>query len=175
MVGVYALGKYNDKCPDAPIDESRTNRQQRHAKVFPGEMDWDVIHDGPWLCDHCKQPFEADTGGRLYDTPSGELEPGCLFWSNDIPENYYWDNHKGAHLCAILPNGHHWNIDSRASNCGKPKDRTHRCWVRVGEAPNVHIDKRGETCDAGAGSIWSNQGEPDEWHGFLHHGEFKKC
>lgn len=107
---------------------------------------------------------------RIYDTPSGDLEPGCLFWADWIPENMYWDNHTGPQLCAVLPNGHHWNIDSRASNCKLPNDRFHRCWCRHGEPPNITVDKNGNTCSAGAGSIGVTG-----YHGFLINGEFKNC
>lgn len=106
----------------------------------------------------------------IYDTPSGELEPGCLFWADWYPENMYWDNHTGPHLCAVLPNGHHWNIDSRASNCTLPNDRKHRCWCRHGEVPNITVNKNGNTCSAGGGSI-----AVSGWHGFLTNGEFKVC
>lgn len=59
-----------------------------------------------------------------------------------------------------------WYIDSRANNCDRKDDWTHRCWVRKGTVGDpLHIDKDGLTCGAGAGSI-QNAG----WHGFLHHG-----
>lgn len=104
---------------------------------------------------------------RLYDTLSGELEPGYLFWASWYPDNMFWDNHQGPHLCAILPNGREWIIDSRASNCGSPNDRVHRCWVRHGEAPEITVNKNGQTCSAGGGSIWV-----DDYHGFLQDGNF---
>ncbi|MEI7424351.1 MAG: hypothetical protein WCK18_19785 [Prolixibacteraceae bacterium] len=107
---------------------------------------------------------------RIYDTPSGKLEPGCLFWSDWLPEDMYWDNHTGPQLHAVLPNGQQWNIDSRASNCTMPNDRSHRCWCRHGEIPNISVDKNGQTCSAGAGSI-----AVPGWHGFLTNGEFKEC
>jgi hypothetical protein len=107
----------------------------------------------------------------LYNTPSGKPEPGDLYWSrwhqgNKCP---FWDNCDGLHLWAILPNGDHWDIDSRASNCTMRDDRTHRCWIRHGspEEGTIHVDKNGHTCAAGAGSI-----AVEGWHGFLHHGQF---
>ena len=65
----------------------------------------------------------------------------------------------------ILPNGVPWDIDSRASNCAKKQDRLHRCWVRIGEPPNVTVQKGGNTCPAGAGSIAAA-----DYHGFLRSG-----
>ena len=113
---------------------------------------------------------------RLYDTPDGTLHEGDLFWADWYPENMYWDNHKGPMLMAMLPNGGQWNIDSRASNCAKPNDRTHRCWIRHGEPPNIHVDTNGNWCGAGGGSIgYGTPGEPTYYHGFLHNGEFKQC
>lgn len=66
----------------------------------------------------------------------------------------------------ILPNGHEWNVDSRASNCTMKEDRLHRCWVRHGEPPLVTANKQGgRTCAAGAGSI-----AVPGYHGFLNNG-----
>ena len=103
----------------------------------------------------------------IYDTPSGGLEPGCLFWADYLPNDMHWDNHQGPQLHAVLPNGEIWNIDSRASNCTLPNDRNHRCWCRHGQAPDITVDKNGVTCSAGGGSIASGN-----YHGFLTHGEF---
>ena len=44
-----------------------------------------------------------------------------------------------------------WDIDGRANNCSMLEDRTHRCWVRHGEPPDVTVDKDGPTCTAGRG------------------------
>jgi len=104
---------------------------------------------------------------RLYDSPSGEPEPGDAYWMDwhDPGECPFWENCDGKHLWAILPNGHTWDIDGRANNCTMKEEKTHRCWVRTGkpEDGNVHVDKNGHTCQAGAGSI-----AVPGWHGFLH-------
>ena len=34
------------------------------------------------------------------------------------------------HLQVRLPGGGVWDTDGRASNCGKPDDVVHRCWVK---------------------------------------------
>jgi hypothetical protein len=89
----------------------------------------------------------------------------------------------------IAPEGQPWHVDSIAGNCTvlckcgesyhrhnlgevpnckkfDPVDnRAHRCWVRTGIAPNVHVSKEGLTCGAGGGSI-----QGTNWHGFLRHG-----
>lgn len=113
----------------------------------------------------------------IYDSGQDHPEPGDMWW---VPwlvhddglgglKSHHWDNETDSrgHLHIMLPDGHEWDIDSRASNCTMKDDRLHRCWVRHGEPPNVHVDKNGHTCNAGAGSILSHSG----WHGFLHNGE----
>lgn len=108
----------------------------------------------------------------LYNTDSGHPEPGDLYWADwysrdETRKCFMHDNCDGTHLMAILPNGHEWDIDGRASNCTMKHERLHRCWVRCGEPPHVHVDKNGHTCAAGAGSI-----SVTGYHGFLHNGFF---
>ena len=142
----------------------------------------------PTKCDHCGAPVPSGDSGievnyqifrrRLYDTASGNPEPGDIFWApwkhDPKWQKFYcpWDdcNDPRGHLICVLPNGFEWDIDSRANNCTMPNDKTHRCWVRHGEPPNIHVDKNGHTCQAGAGSILSGN-----YHGFLHNGELTGC
>lgn len=58
-----------------------------------------------------------------------------------------------------------WHIDGQASNCTKKDDKIHKCWCRHGVAPRFTVDKNGNTCSAGAGSILV-----PGWHGFLRDG-----
>lgn len=145
---------------------------------FGGKVEDYPAEQFPIKCDHCDASVPTDANRqvfneRLYDTPSGKLEPGCLYWAHWYPENMYWDNHKGHMLFAVLPGGGHWNIDSRASNCAKPDDRNHRCWIRHGEPPNIHVDCLGPWCGAGGGSIaYGHPGEKSYYHGFLQNGHF---
>ena len=94
-----------------------------------------------------------------------------MYWNTSLPEDFYWDDQKGPHLMIVLPNGAHWCVDSRASNCELPNDRKHRCWVRHGDPETgvVHVDKKGITCKAGAGSI-----KMQDYHGFLHNGYLRQ-
>lgn len=162
---------------DGPRDSVHNLHQASRADTEPIAADSEVeprIETG-WdgACDTCGQPIPWDddtlrsSAGvlRVYDTPSGKLEPGCLYWVDDYRGrcSARWTNCDGRHLHGVLPNGHRWDIDSRASNCGSPDDTEHRCWVRHGEPPNVHVDKNGLTCTAGAGSILAG-----DYHGFLH-------
>ena len=82
--------------------------------------------------------------------------------------NAYWHRYKsndGLSVCVMLPGTHVWQIDQRSSNCTLPNDDIHRCWIRHGILPDVTVDKLGNTCSAGSGSI-SISG----WHGMLTNG-----
>jgi hypothetical protein len=83
-----------------------------------------------------------------------------------LPDSYFPD--ENGRVLAVKTPGGVWIIDSRASNCTKPTDNTHRCWIRHGVPPLITVDKSGGlTCDAGAGSI-----QAGSYHGFLRNGEF---
>lgn len=90
--------------------------------------------------------------------------PGAMWDAWWMPDN--WRGPDGIALMVRLPNGHDWHVDSEASNCTR-KGEPHACWVRHGDPRTamVHVDKDGDTCAAGAGSILA-----DDYHGFLHHG-----
>lgn len=100
----------------------------------------------------------VDTGEEL---GAMALPPGAVY------EGGYRVGPDGRGLICVCPDGHHWYIDNRASNCTKKDDDVHRCWVRHGkpEDGTLHVDKNGNTCAAGAGSI-----QTPSWHGFLHNG-----
>ena len=106
------------------------------------------------------------------EVPSRDLPPGALWHADylaDIPEMVGPD---GLALVVKLPNGNTWNIDSRANNCTLKDDTVHKCWCRHGDprTGNIHVDKVGNTCAAGAGSIVSGN-----YHGFLHNGHLVLC
>lgn len=128
----------------------------------------ELIDDGPRV-------RRADTGeifesltacppGAMWDAPwmhdHGKLKGGYLLGG---------PNTDGRWLVVRLPNGRDWCIDSRASNCTKPDDDRHRCWIRHGTPPVLTVDKNGETCAAGAGSI-----QAGDYHGFLRNGQLVK-
>ena len=113
----------------------------------------------------------ADTGEQvtLRTMPSdggpAPAPPGAMWDAWWMPES--WRGPDGIALMVRLPNGHDWHVDGEASNCTRKGDRTHRCWIRHGDprTGSVHVDKDGDTCAAGAGSI-----QGGDYHGFLHHG-----
>ena len=93
-----------------------------------------------------------------------DLAPGAMYFAD-------WYQRKGPdghHLIVRTPGGL-WHVDGRASNCTRKGDDLHRCWVRHGEAPNVTVDKNGDTCECGC-SIGQGEGYRD-YHGFLRNGE----
>lgn len=96
--------------------------------------------------------------------------PGSMFWIRF--SGGACSTHEppcDRHLMVVCPDGHCWDIDSRAKNCTMKDDKVHRCWVRHGEPPKITVDKKGLTCKAGAGSI-----QTPDWHGFLRNGELVK-
>jgi hypothetical protein len=110
-----------------------------------------------------------DTGEEL----RGKLQPGALYVAEPAKDNDGWEytGADGLNVICVLPDGTHWYIDSRANNCTMPADTVHRCWVRHGTLDgSIHVDKNGNTCAAGAGSIATSR-----YHGFLHNGELTSC
>lgn len=189
-------------CPTHGYHDAMTELSRSHVTYddeLGGRDESHPIESYPTLCD-CGYVFGKDTRRhilrrRLLITAQGEevpwenLQPGDLFYLNiDRGDEHYchgrWTNCDGNHLHCVLPGGHHWDIDSRASNCTMKEDTVHRCWVRHGDpsrmlpvGPNgimrngvIHVDKNGLTCRAGAGSI-----VVPAFHGFLHHGMLKDC
>ncbi len=120
----------------------------------------------------------------LYATPDrswiGMPEIGDAHWADwyECEKNggaciHGWTNCDGKHLLVHLPGGtqpeNEWHdFMARASNCTMPADTTHRCWIVHGrpEDGNLHVDKAGETCNAGGGSV-----DTGRWHGCLHNNE----
>jgi|SRR6267154_144776 len=167
------------KCHRAVLSLATTSNREEADKLYRLHTDDETHQKDPKLqvCSWCgaAAPEEKASGmiRSIYDTASERPEPGDLYWADwyRCQERGYciygWTNCDGRHLMSILPNGYHWDIDSRASNCTMREDKIHRCWVRHGEPPNIHVDKSGLTCAAGAGSI-----AVPGYHGFLHNGHF---
>lgn len=143
----------------------------------------------PTACERCGAAATPDARRQvfrrtLYAPPSGGtpdvIKPGDMYYADWYPcaEGsphciHGWTNCDGKHLMVTLPDEHPWDTNGRASNCGSPQDKTHRCWVRHGRpelGEVVHVDKAGHTCSAGAGSISTSK-----YHGFLHNGRLRKC
>jgi hypothetical protein len=112
----------------------------------------------------------ADTGAEVtlrhrHPTDAGgpaPAPPGAMWDAWWMPQS--WRGPDGIALTVRLPNGRDWMVDAEASNCTRKGDRSHKCWVRHGDprTGTVHVDKDGDTCAAGAGSI-----QAGDYHGFL--------
>lgn len=112
-------------------------------------------------------PIYRNVHNPIEEYASKDLPIGSMYFTD---YDYYHKGEDGRTLWVKLPNGDMWCVDSRASNCTKPEDTEHRCWVRHGEAPNITVDKVGNTCSAGAGSIQSGS-----YHGFLRNGYLEQA
>lgn len=105
-----------------------------------------------------------DTGQRSYGRPP----VGALFVApaRKLRDGWECKGGDGLNVVCVTPGGR-WYIDSRAANCPNPADFSHRCWVRHGTVgDSLHVDKDGNTCSAGNGSI-----QCGAFHGYLHNGE----
>lgn len=89
--------------------------------------------------------------------------PGMIYESWWLAPDWAGEEDGKSYIC-ITPDGWIWQIDGPCSNCTRPEE-PHHCWCRHGEAPNFTVDKVGNTCKAGAGSI-----QTPNWHGFLKNG-----
>jgi hypothetical protein len=110
-----------------------------------------------------------DTGEIIEVDSYWDLPVGAIFFMSWLEGVEGYCGPDGKSLCVITPGGG-WQVDSRASNCTKPDDDIHKCWVRHGIPPKVTVDKIGNTCAAGAGSILIGK-----YHGFLRNGELTDC
>ena len=135
--------------PSEYADDTRWPTACPCGYVFMADDEWQV---------NCQHIYASDTG---VETTLRNPPPGAMWDAWWMP----WKGPDGKSLMVMTPDGHPWNIDGPASNCDMPDDREHRCWVRHGEPPNIHVDKNGRTCGAGAGSI-----QTPKWHGFLTNG-----
>jgi len=129
----------------------------------------------PETCSHCKGAFPAGSIHQVFVSSLFSGAPdGKLYTLREAPVGSMWDadwlpnelaGPDGIHLVVKTPGGE-WMVDSKATNCTRP-DEDHECWVRHGDprTGTVHVDKQGNTCSAGAGSI-----SMGGYHGFLHHG-----
>jgi len=125
--------------------------------------------------------YRGAPDGQLYGLMNAPV--GAMWDAHWMPE--YFQGPDGICLTVKTPGGD-WLVDSEARNCTLTQwqlvegerntrqwtGRTHYCWVRHGDprTGDVHVDKDGKTCGAGAGSIIAGS-----YHGFLHHGHLTDC
>lgn len=180
------LRRYNSA--DCPLPQGYHNAQHLLGD-FEGEKDvWPAKLPGgmptwPTAC-ACGYKFTPEDAAQFFSrrlwqrTDSGEVmtleesPPGAMWYADWYGESFP-HGPDGRVLIVKCPDGWEWNVDSRASNCTLPQDNAHRCWVRHGTPPNINVDKNGNTCQAGAGSILTGRAQP--WHGFLRNGFLEGC
>lgn len=147
-------------------DEWQTNQRQTYAPA-PG-------NDGP---------EGVEWKWTQHELPAGAMFFPSWFQSTDETPNPlpgYLSPTEGSVLLVVCPawaddtGTAEWIVDSYASNCDR-KGEVHHCWCRHGQAPWITVDKNGDTCSAGAGSIWVNMSSGRGWHGFLRDGWLVKA
>jgi hypothetical protein len=167
-------GEYSYHDAMAPLDVVHESRYaERASKLNP---DW------PKLC-ACGYEFEPTDAWDTF-TPHlyRRVDNGITTTLRDAPPGAMWYAdwviYRQDQGWFVGPDGHCLMIrgfygrdfcpDQRARNCTLPDNDEHKCWVRVGEVPNITIGKTGgRTCGAGAGSFFFT----DAWHGFCENGE----
>lgn len=177
-------GKYSYHTVSVVLDRIQSETHPTSGDLFP--------HDDP------RWPAQCGCGFAFRDRDewqvnyhllySGALD-GQLYTLRTAPIGAMWDAHwmqrtgpDGITLVVKTPGGD-WMVDSEATNCTDPAanhggQRTHYCWCRHGDprTGDVHVDKDGPTCGAGAGSIGiGTPGTPGYYHGHLHHGHLTEC
>lgn len=168
----------NDKCPVHGYHNARTlvGDAPKVKNVDHNAVDIPTPprDDSRWptFCD-CGYKFLSTDEWQLFirqqyiDKETGKLtsweraEIGAMRYIDWIQDMVGPD---GRTLEVKTPGGD-WIIDSMATNCTMKNDRIHRCWVRHGIPPMITVDKNGNTCAAGAGSI-----QIRDYHGFLTNG-----
>jgi len=129
----------------------------------------------PRKCDHCEYVFKPDDECQWFQRSLWlRRDTFELVTMDDAPAGAMWlatwlqNRHQQPSLC-VKTIGGVWNVDSPASNCTR-KGEPHDCWVRHGTPPEVTVDKQGDTCGAGSGSIIIGG-----WHGWLRNGWLETC
>lgn len=148
--------KYEKSPKEVPHDDPRWPKSCPCGREFVDTDTWQVFGDAVYAGGSTEFTLRKPVAGAMWDA----------WW---MP---YSRGDDGICLVVVLPTLHTWMVDSRASNCTMPTDDIHRCWVRHGDVKsgNVHVDKSGNTCAAGGGSILV-----PGYHGFLHNGYLTDC
>lgn len=143
---------------DYDHSDSRWPTTCKCGYIFKEEDEWQIFNSHVYI--------RKDTGER-YDQQNF---PVGATWRVTWYEDMEGCRGLDGQCWGVQTPGGLWVIDQRASNCTRPEDNVHKCWCRHGEAPNFTVDKNGNTCSAGGGSIVIRQ-----YHGFLINGELTDC
>ncbi len=149
-----------------PHDDPRWPSQCSCGYVFQEADQWQLSQDLLYR--------RTDTGEIM---PLRDVPPGGMWYSDWMlcPGSDRWRGPDGHSLTVRVPASYHtgrtdWPIDGRANNCTRPDDTVHKCWVRHGVPPEITVDKAGDTCAAGGGSILV-----PGYHGMLQGGYLREC
>lgn len=149
---------------DAPFDTIEDKNP--HGLYSAREQDAPPRADRRWprRC-ACGHRFSAEdtfqlVAERIYRrSDTGEevtlaaAPPGAMWFADWMPKAAQGPD--GRCLVVRCPDGYDWIVDARASDCTKPGDDEHICWVRGGfpQYPStLLINKDGLTC--GGGHWW---------------------
>ena len=107
-----------------------------------------------------------------------ESEAFCIaqLRSGKVPVGAIWDIGKfgnyrkgsdGRSLVVMTPYGD-WFVDGKSATCTRKDDERHRCWVRQGspEDKTLTVNKKGDTCESGAGSVGINKSKHDKKYSY---------
>lgn len=179
------IGRDVRELPPKTPDEARYERSDPDPEDFAEDPRW------PTHCD-CGYAFTDEDRRQVNEERLYAALPTCdLYTLHKAPVGAMWDawwmpsmwaGPDGVCLVVRTPGGD-WVVDDQASNCTRDQcvpdaegrrifTRSHYCWVRHGDprTGEIHVDKNGDTCDAGAGSILVGG-----YHGFLHNGYLTPC
>jgi len=179
----YTQGK--NECPQngfyhnasAPFCEEATEHDEQG--YITNGLKPAPAHDDPRWPSACACGYafqERDQWQRFGETIYRRVDTGEEMTLREAPAGAMWYawwhdqfcTPQGEHALVVKTPGGEWIIDSQANNCTIPDDRKqewHHCWIRHGRPPNITVDKQGQTCSAGAGSI-----QCGNYHGFLRNG-----
>lgn len=160
VMGSHEIGGFVDTAMDDSYKEI-------YKDNFPKKCDCGYEFTEEDMYQIFKETQYKDAKGNAYTLPTAPVGAIWRAWWYEEVKDMRGPDGK-CYVCKT-PGGD-WVIDSRASNCTRRDDSEHKCWCRHGEAPNFTVNKVGNTCAAGAGSILIGN-----YHGFLINGELTSC
>jgi hypothetical protein len=170
------MSYHNAMVPLDVIDETIDEDRRFHTQELPEQDHSSALWPTRCVCGY--QFLESDEWQTFVTSIFRRIDNGQEMTLRDAPVGAMWDafwfhdhapwcGSDGKALMCKLPGNHDWHIDGPSTNCPwKDSHPTHKCWVRHGVPPMLTVDKSGDTCPVGAGSI-----AIPGWHGFLRNGE----
>lgn len=168
MVFLDESPEHYDEAKGHYVDSGQTASDFKDHPLWPTHCacgyEFQLNDEWQLFSDHIYRRVDTGEEYTLRDAPEGAMWDAI--WFHGVPS---WCGEDGRSIICKVPQNHDWQIDGPCNNCTRPNE-PHKCWVRHGEPPNLTVDKNGNTCAAGAGSILTPQ-----WHGFLRNGMLISC